>query len=492
MSAEFTGKVFISHAIRTLTFWLRAGMNVAAQAHSGAAAEDAQPSSRDLVAEYARLGVGGPSSEWKLDETSNASFDLCTTYSRSLAVPVAATSEHMAEVARYRSRGRMPVLCWRRINGSTGTLIRCAQPSQGLLLKTSAADEEWIKLMWRTSGARSLVLFDSRSMLAAYANRFRGGGVEAIRRYGIPRVNYCSIRNIHVVKKLAQELRTSQFARAGASHELRTPRSISEWLDVQARLLDASLKMADYLEGGCCVVLHCSDGWDRTSQMSSLAQLMLDAHYRTCHGFATLVEKEWSAFGHRFWMRRYLGQPIFAQFLDAVVQLLRQHPTAFGFNERFLSDLLAMHDGRSLPEADSLGREAPPQFAPFDCDSDRERLRSADARAVAAAAPPTVWDQLLAPERAHLYRNPEHVLPAADALMLRPDCRASKLRVWEAMLVPTLRDLAHKGRPSPTAALVPCCTGGTAHRPLELEKAETQSDQAKAPKSKAPLEVEMT
>ena len=468
-------------------------MNVAAQADSGAAAEDAQPSSRDLVAEYARLGVGGPSSEWKLDETSNASFDICTTYSRSLVVPVAATSEHMAEVARYRSRGRMPVLCWRQINGSTGTLIRCAQPGQGLLLKTSAADEEWIKLMWRTSGARSLVLFDSRSMLAAYANRFRGGGVEAIGRYGIPRVNYCSIRNIHVVKKLAHELRTSQFARAGASHELRAPRSSSEWLGVQARLLDASLKMADYLEEGCCVVLHCSDGWDRTSQMSSLAQLMLDAHYRTCHGFATLVEKEWSAFGHRFWMRRYLGQPIFAQFLDAVVQLLRQHPTAFGFNERFLSDLLAMHDGRSLPEADSLGRDAPTQnapnmeiaptqYAPFDCDSDRERLQAADARAV--AAPPNAWDQLLAPERAHLYRNPEHVLPAADALMLRPDCRASKLRVWEALLVPTPRDLSRKARPSPTAALVPCCAGGKAHRPLQLEGAETQS--------KAPLEVEMT
>jgi hypothetical protein len=76
------------------------------------------------------------------------------------------------------------------------------------------------------------------------------------------------------------------------------------------------------------------------------------------------------------------------------------------------------------------------------------------------------------------------VLPAADALMLRPDCRASKLRVWEALLVPTPRDLSRKARPSPTAALVPCCAGGTAHRPLKLEGAEAQS--------KAPLEVEMT
>jgi protein tyrosine phosphatase len=29
------------------------------------------------------------------------------------------------------------------------------------------------------------------------------------------------------------------------------------------------------------VVVHCSDGWDRTSQIVSLAQIMLDPYYRT-------------------------------------------------------------------------------------------------------------------------------------------------------------------------------------------------------------------
>ena len=32
------------------------------------------------------------------------------------------------------------------------------------------------------------------------------------------------------------------------------------------------------------VVVHCSDGWDRTSQLTSLAQLMLDPYYRTITG----------------------------------------------------------------------------------------------------------------------------------------------------------------------------------------------------------------
>lgn len=32
-----------------------------------------------------------------------------------------------------------------------------------------------------------------------------------------------------------------------------------------------------------------SDGWDRTAQTCSLAQLMIDPHYRTLEGYITLV-----------------------------------------------------------------------------------------------------------------------------------------------------------------------------------------------------------
>ena len=48
------------------------------------------------------------------------------------------------------------------------------------------------------------------------------------------------------------------------------------------------------------VVVHCSDGWDRTSQMCALAQLMIDPYYRTFKGFQVLIEKDFLAFGHMF------------------------------------------------------------------------------------------------------------------------------------------------------------------------------------------------
>lgn len=74
----------------------------------------------------------------------------------------------------------------------------------------------------------------------------------------------------------------------------------SGWLKHIRAMLDTSSFIANAVHKGITVVVHCSDGWDRTSQASSLAAMMLDPFYRTIKGFQTLIEKDWLSFGHKF------------------------------------------------------------------------------------------------------------------------------------------------------------------------------------------------
>lgn len=70
---------------------------------------------------------------------------------------------------------------------------------------------------------------------------------------------------------------------------------------MQQTVLAGAVRIADRIEGQkTSVVIHCSDGWDRTAQLSGLAMLMLDPYYRTIRGFEVLVEKEWICSGHKF------------------------------------------------------------------------------------------------------------------------------------------------------------------------------------------------
>ena len=114
-------------------------------------------------------------------------------------------------------------------------------------------------------------------------------------------------------------------------------------------------------------------GWDRTSQVPALAQLLLDPHYRTRKGFSTLVEKDFLSFGHPFHTRCGHGEgkneqgggdegqlsPIFLQFLDCVFQLVNQFPNYFEFNTQYLL-LLSEHIYSC-------------RFGTLLCDSERER-----------------------------------------------------------------------------------------------------------------------
>ncbi len=78
----------------------------------------------------------------------------------------------------------------------------------------------------------------------------------------------------------------------------------TKWLHHLAAILKAACAVTDSIDRQAkSALIHCSDGWDRTPQILSLAKLLLDPHYRTLAGFRALVDHDWLLFGHKFAQR---------------------------------------------------------------------------------------------------------------------------------------------------------------------------------------------
>eukprot|EP00913_Durusdinium_trenchii_P001607 g1490.t1 len=121
----------------------------------------------------------------------------------------------------------------------------------------------------------------------------------------------------------------------------------SGWYDIIGAIFQcANLVIHEIDVLKCNVLIHCSDGWDRTAQVSSVAMLCMDPHYRTLRGLLLLIQKEFCSFGHRFRTRLANGEkpsseysPIFLQWLECVYQLIVQFPAAFEFSSALLLHL---------------------------------------------------------------------------------------------------------------------------------------------------------
>ncbi|KAF1334697.1 Alpha-1,3-mannosyltransferase, partial [Globisporangium splendens] len=304
----------------------------------------------DLRKEYQRIGLLDVPERLRCIDQSMR-YDLCDTYPQHLIVPSAMSDVRIKAAAAFRSHGRLPVVCWIH-RGNGATISRSSQPLVGLKSARSMDDELLVRLLCCPSsspyGGR-YVIMDARGQLAAVGNKAMGKGTEIVSNYRGAKLIFMNIENIHAIRQSFQSLTSIFEPRKGANEDSSSFYSKLEssgWLRHVRLVLKASAELAHSIHNGVSVLTHCSDGWDRTAQMVSLAEMMLDPYYRTLRGFQCLIEKEWCSFGHQFGARcgharsdannNDQRSPVFLMWLDCVWQFLRQFPSECEFNDQLL------------------------------------------------------------------------------------------------------------------------------------------------------------
>lgn len=304
----------------------------------------------NLERDFARMGVplrsGG--SAFRVSD-ANGNYSICATYPPRFVVPASISDHEVASVAGFRSKGRLPICCFVHPRNSA-SIWRCAQPKRGILHAQNAADDRYLARIAASNVHQQRVwIADCRPELNARVNNLTGGGTESS---SIPhaRVSFLNIGNIHAMRESIDNIRALVQSAGGSELDLAWGSRVEDtrWLAHVRLVLSGALRVAEAVENkGTTVLVHCSDGWDRTGQLCGLSQILLDGHYRTIEGFIDVVEKEWVTVGHKFHDRVGPGvsendeqAPIFLQFLDCVWQLQRQYPTHFEFNARLLETIV--------------------------------------------------------------------------------------------------------------------------------------------------------
>ncbi|XP_031168939.1 myotubularin-related protein 7b isoform X3 [Sander lucioperca] len=371
----------------------------------------------DLMADYKRMGV--PNNLW-VATAANSEYRVCDTYPSELFVPKTATPAIIVGSSRFRSRGRFPALSYFH-QDTLAAVCRCSQPLSGFSGRCQE-DEMMLQMLMKSNpGSDYIYVVDTRPKLNAMANRAAGKGYENEDHYTNIKLQFIGIENIHVMRSSQQKIIDVGEMRSPSMTDFLYGLENSGWLKHIKAILDAGLFIARAVaDEGISVLVHCSDGWDRTAQACSVASILLDPYYRTIKGLMVLIERDWVCFGHKF-SHRYAHldgdpkevSPVIDQFLECVWQLSEQFPCAFEFNERFI---IAIHT-----------HVYSSQYGTFlgNCQKERRDMRLRERSH-------SVWPQLWK-DRAE-YTNPLYQAELSQSQgVLRPNTTPYCFKMWKGL-----------------------------------------------------------
>ena len=405
----------------------------------------------DIEKEYERQGI--KNINFIKLSLINKDYKLCETYpEKTYLICNNQINENIyKQCANYRTKNRYPTLCYFH-KETNGSLWRSSQNRAGITNENNIYDEFILESIGKISNAntiygieKTLFICDARSFISASANRLLGAGCENIKNYKNAEIYFCDIGNIHDVREsfdlfkkvlLANKVNEkviplidndySLIFGTGLKNIYKNTNLFSEiektnWFKYIYQIINSSILIYTKINLGLSVLVHCSDGWDRCPQLTSLSSLLLDKYYRTLTGFIVLIEKEFISFGHQFKFRLGLCplntenynlnqiSPIFIQFLDCVHQLWKEYTNIFEFNLEFLG-FIALNLRRG-------------KYGNFFCNSEKERKQKDIYNKTIS-----IWSEIL--YNKNKYINNQYDEKESQNFKIR-DFPYYKIKIWE-------------------------------------------------------------
>ncbi|XP_049557265.1 myotubularin-related protein 6 isoform X4 [Orcinus orca] len=365
----------------------------------------------DLAEEYKRMGV--PNSNWQLSDANRdykAAICRCSQPLSGFSARCLEDEHLLQAISKANPANRYMYVMDTRPRHRMQSWWATQKDIGRIIVRISSK-------IWNDEKIRES---DGKKRLNAMANRAAGKGYENEDNYSNIRFQFVGIENIHVMRSSLQKLLEVNGTKGLSVSDFYSGLENAGWLRHIKAVMDAAIFLAKaIMVENASVLVHCSDGWDRTSQVCSLGSLLLDPYYRTIRGFMVLIEKDWISFGHKYSERcGHLDgdpkevSPVFTQFLECVWHLTEQFPQAFEFNEAFL---LQIHEHiHSCQFGNFIGN----------CQKEREELKLKEKTY-------SLWPFLL--DDQEKYFNPLYSSTSQKLAVLEPNTVSFNFKFWRNM-----------------------------------------------------------